>query len=415
MEKKSVFDEVNKDINKNKPTVETNKNITNNQIESSDNYNPLQGETIKRDYAQQIGANDDIPVIDRVPETNYVAEPQPEKKENDAEKNIANKDKEGKKEESQYNQPPANENMGELPNKDQKKAAGMLTNAVLKAYGEAWKAIGGTQKLSDQKVIDMVVKGELSYDVLVPINGEGEVTLGEFISTYNNTIDVSTIVTEEFIEEVKESMINEFMRMGWGITDRQNIAQAFIRDSLTKSVALFQLKGTMKSILGILKENYKQQKEEVQQKYGTEYVEPNQPYTKQERGYSNQNNESENKNRPSASTPPTPPPPPNVKKEPAPPPPPPPPNVIKKESVKKEDVVESNGANIKSEDIPANSDLVEKFSISETPLMKEKGVIVETVPVADNFDEIAKEHDRLANEAYLQNKAQQSEDTNLEE
>jgi hypothetical protein len=411
----SVFDELNRDITRKK----TNQMTDNQNNQESNNFNPLQGETIKRDYAQNVGALDDIPVMDRVPEATYTAEPQPQVEKTTSNegdnKQVVDKDKTTKKEDSQYNQPPANENMGELSKKDQIKSATMLTNAILKAYAEAWKIIGGTQKLSDEKVIDMVVKGELSYDVVVPMNNEDEeITLGEFISTYNGTIDVSTIVTQEFIDEVKDSMVNEFMRMGWGITDRQNIAQAFIRDSLTKGVALFQLKNTMNSILGVLKDNYKKQKEEVEEKYGVKDVEPNEPYTKEEKNYNNRqaspsfNNQTKEpvRNEKVSKVPPPPPSNASIKKEPS-PPPPPPPNSIKKETTNTEKADISSPIEKKEMKQETNSlgDIVQKYSIESTPLMKEERSIVETIVTNENFDEIVKEQNRILQEQLENNSA----------
>ena len=52
-------------------------------------------------------------------------------------------------------------------------------------------------------------------------------------------------VSDAFVDSVRESMIREFTRRGWGISDMQNIIQAFIRDAGAKGIAVYQLKATM--------------------------------------------------------------------------------------------------------------------------------------------------------------------------
>ena len=228
-------------------------------------WSPLSGEVIKREYAKGYGTEtgNNEPVIESVPEPKFQAPPTPPPPKVDANGQTSNtmtgNDDSGggnggnNSDTTKKPDPikPLNPEMAELSNKDKVRGASMMVDGILSAYKQAWGLVHENWvKVKDEDIISWVMQDKISLDISITIDALGnEMSVREFIQNYNSTSADAFIVTDEFVNSVRDSMIREFTKRGWGITDMQNIIQAFIRDSGTKAMALFTLKKTMNQIL----------------------------------------------------------------------------------------------------------------------------------------------------------------------
>ena len=247
---KEVMEENNA---KNTPSQETNavpptRNVGNNVAPPAEElnvgYNPLDGEVKKRDYAS---GNTNEPVVERVPEPPInnlpppPPPPPPPPSNTPPQKNPYEK--------------PLNPDMVFVPPKDQKMFSTMLVDAILSGYKQFWGFAADYVSVTDEQIVDWVMNDKISLDITLPINENGgEATLREVYNIYNTQAKEALIVTDEFINSVRESMIREFARRGWGISDMQNIIQAFVRDAGAKGIAVYQLKATINQFTkGVMK------------------------------------------------------------------------------------------------------------------------------------------------------------------
>ena len=235
------------------PTQETNvvpptQNVVNNVAPTAEEinvvYNPLDGEVKKRDYAS---GNTNEPVVERVPEPPINNIPPPPPPPPPPPSNTP-------PQQNPYEKP-LNPDMAFVPPKDQKMFSTMLVDAILSGYKQFWGFAADYVSVTDEQIVDWVMNDKISLDITLPINENGgEATLREVYNIYNTQAKEALIVTDEFIVSVRESMIREFARRGWGISDMQNIIQAFVRDAGAKGIAVYQLKATINQFTkGIMK------------------------------------------------------------------------------------------------------------------------------------------------------------------
>lgn len=232
--------------------------------ETDANWSPLSGDVVKRDYANNYGTNDnDDTPIESVEEPSFQPPPPPPPPKTDSTGQQSNSmtgnsstasNNGGGNNNSSASKPeqtpPLNPDMADLSDKDKKLGSTMMVDAILNGYKQAWGIVHEKWvKISDEDIMNWVMQDKISMDITIPIGQGEEVTIREFINTYNETSQTAFLVTDEFIDSVRDSMIREFSKRGWGITDMQNILQAFIRDSGAKAMALFSLKSTMNNIL----------------------------------------------------------------------------------------------------------------------------------------------------------------------
>jgi len=263
-------------------------------------YNPLEGEVKKREYAKEFGAGADVQVVDRVPEPNItnLPPPPPPPKGGDSPfiTGDAPQNGQGGAQTTQQGsgggqqQPPQQEklnpDMANLSDKDAKQAAKLLVDAILGGYKQVWGLTAEWVKVSDDQIVQWVMQDQISLDITLPINARGkEASLREIYNQFNEQTEKALTVdlTEESFVEVRQAMIREFAKRGWGISDMQFIIQHFVRDAGQRALAVYQLKSTIngftKSVMMSYEQTKKLREELLQQR---NYVPPSEPTVKEQ-------------------------------------------------------------------------------------------------------------------------------------
>lgn len=230
-----------------------------------DEFNPLQGEVIRREYAQNVGVSN-IPEVDRVPEPsigNLPPPPPPPPSAAESSPFIGGETpnvgggspqagampSNSAPQSNPQPQEPLNPDMAALSNKEAKMASTRLVDAVLSGYKQFWGISYSYISVSDNKLLDWVMNDKISLDVKIDIGQGQESTLREVYGMFNSQAHEALNVNlqdEDFIK-VREAMIREFTKRGWGVTDMQYIIQHFVRDAGQRGLVVYQLKGTIEN------------------------------------------------------------------------------------------------------------------------------------------------------------------------
>ena len=97
----------------------------------------------------------------------------------------------------------------------------------------------------------------------IPISEDGEeVTLGEFLNTYNEQCTEALSYDKSFGEKVRPAMIRVFMKNGWGMSDGQYLAFMFGKDIVTKTSIVYSLKKSLNMTMTMIEKQYKIYKKE---------------------------------------------------------------------------------------------------------------------------------------------------------
>jgi len=276
--RKSVFDAdniTNTEVVENTTTTNTVEQPTQQSVQntpSEDNsnegvsYNPMAGDVKKRDYANKVGLQDSVPIVDRVEEPTIINIPTPPQQQNTSNPSASNNSSNNP---SNNNAPPKQEPlnpaMNGLSEKDNKRAASLLVDAVLSAYKQVWGIAYDYTKVSEAQIIEWVMSDEVSMSFSIVANDRGdETTLREIYDMYNSQSKEAMTVnlSDEGFVLVREAMVRVFTEKGWGATDMQYIIQHFVRDAGQRAVAVYTLKNTINGFTKSVKEQHKAIKEE---------------------------------------------------------------------------------------------------------------------------------------------------------
>ena len=237
-------------------------------------YSPLQGEVKKREYAQSFGASDSIPEMDRVPEPNIANLPPPPPPPKGGDSAFITGDAPQNQNSQQTTtttqgntqqppQQPLNPDMAALSDKEAKQAASLLVDAILGAYQQVWGLTSSWVEVSDDKLLSWVMQDQISLDITININAKGEeATLRDVYNSFNEQSKKALTVdlTSDSFVKVRQAMIREFTKRGWGVSDMQYIIQHFVRDAGQRALAVYQLKSTINGFTKSVMLSYEQTK-----------------------------------------------------------------------------------------------------------------------------------------------------------
>ena len=264
-------------------------------------YNPLTGEVKKRDYAQNFGVGEGVPEMDRVPEPNITNLPPPPAPPKGGDSAFITGDSpqgQGGQQATtstqsttqQPQQERLNPDMAALSDKEAKQAASLLVDAILGAYQQVWGLTSQWVEVSEDKLLGWVMQDKISLDISININARGEeATLRDVYNSFNaqSKSALTVDLTEDSFVKVRQAMIREFTKRGWGVSDMQYIIQHFVRDAGQRALAVYQLKSTINGFTKSVMMSYEQTKKLREEMLSqTQRVEPSEPTVKK----SNQNN-----------------------------------------------------------------------------------------------------------------------------
>lgn len=142
-----------------------------------------------------------------------------------------------------------------LDKKEQAYASEQMVDTVLDVYGKAHILANRVTKIKEQKIADAMENGEISPNLEVPIDEQGN-TLGliEYVQEYNSQLDDAIKLEDDFVEKVRPPMIRVFQKKGLAMTDEQFLLFAFGSDIVTKGAMIYQLTKQNKKLFDMWKE-----------------------------------------------------------------------------------------------------------------------------------------------------------------
>jgi hypothetical protein len=219
-----------------------------------DSYNPFSENVIKRDYSSP-------PIADNI--TNDIDEPIFKPPSYD---DIMTERSSAENEKISDNNPFLNPNpvVNEMDSQDQKIACEMLVDTCLDGYEQLHQLAQWSAKVDEGELMEKQMQGKIDLQTQkIPISEDGEeVTLGEFLNTYNEQCTEALAYDKSFGEKVRPAMIRVFMKNGWGMSDGQYLAFMFGKDIVTKTSIVYSLKKSLNMTMTMIEKQYKIYKKE---------------------------------------------------------------------------------------------------------------------------------------------------------
>ena len=154
--------------------------------------------------------------------------------------------------------------VNEMDSQDQKIACEMLVDTCLEGYEQLHQLAQWSAKVSEEDLMEKQMQGKIDlHTQKVPISEDGEeVTLGEFLNTYNEQCTEALSYDKSFGEKVKPAMLRVFMKNGWGMSDGQYLGFMFGKDIVTKTSIVYSLKKSLNMTMTMIEKQYKIYKKE---------------------------------------------------------------------------------------------------------------------------------------------------------
>jgi len=130
----------------------------------------------------------------------------------------------------------------ELPDKQQEDAAKGLVEQALNMYTLGCRGLGTLAKIKESKVDKLAGEGLIDLNLQVPIDAHTSVSVPQVVQGFNNEIDDTFSVDDDFKESVRPAMTRVFVKKGWGMTDEQQLMLAFGMDIAQKGAILMKLR-----------------------------------------------------------------------------------------------------------------------------------------------------------------------------
>lgn len=157
------------------------------------------------------------------------------------------------------NDPMMNPNpaMNQLDNHEKRVASEHMVDAVLDMY-DTLKGLGANlAKVKEQKVLDLIDTGRIDGNRRIPVDEFGN-TVGilEFIRSFNEQLPQAVKPDPNFRKRVRPPMIRIFAKRGWGMTDEQLVAFAFLKDLGVTGASLYAMRKGVNDVLARMEEEY---------------------------------------------------------------------------------------------------------------------------------------------------------------
>lgn len=236
-------------------------------------YDPFAQDTIKREYTQINADASNIAesLKNEIPEPTFEqptlvitqeVEPEPEKTEEEKKKEVSLENIQ-------------NPSLIDADDKQKRIAAKNLADMAISAY-ETLHTLGQTAfVLTDIKIKKKFKKLNIDIAVLEYRfnNGYEEVSVRDFLNSYNAGVKNTLVVSEEFKNKVRPLLIEIFKARGWGLTPEQTLIGYVIQDGAEKIAALYSISNAFTENVKILSEIHKEQKMERERKAAETVVE----------------------------------------------------------------------------------------------------------------------------------------------
>lgn len=156
----------------------------------------------------------------------------------------------------------SNPQMNEMDDKAKRIASTQMVDLFLDLYANAHQWVKPMARIKEKKIIELEAKGLIDATDTLQVDQDGtRITARELVSSTNESIDNILTPDPTFNGKVREPMIREFSKRGWGLTDMQYILMMFGQDIATKGAMIVGVRKNMNSILDIYKEQKKERTE----------------------------------------------------------------------------------------------------------------------------------------------------------
>ena len=234
--------------------VDTSKKETTDTGSIGNSYNPFSENVIKREYSSP-------PIADNI--TNEIDEPSFRPPSYD---DIMTERSSAENEKISESNPFLNPNpvVNEMDSQDQKIACEMLVDTCLEGYEQLHQLAQWSAKVDEGELMEKQMQGKIDLQTQkIPISEDGEeVTLGEFLNTYNEQCTEALSYDKSFGDKVRPAMIRVFMKNGWGMSDGQYLGFMFGKDIVTKTSIVYSLKKSLNMTMTMIEKQYKIYKKE---------------------------------------------------------------------------------------------------------------------------------------------------------
>jgi len=234
--------------------VDTPKKETTDSDSIGNSYNPFSENVIQRQYSSP-------PIADNI--TNEIDEPSFKPPSYD---DIMTERSNVENEKISENNPFLNPNpvVNEMDSQDQKIACEMLVDTCLEGYEQLHQLAQWSAKVDEGELMEKQMQGKIDLQTQkIPISEDGEeVTLGEFLNTYNEQCTEALSYDKSFGDKVRPAMIRVFMKNGWGMSDGQYLGFMFGKDIVTKTSIVYSLKKSLNMTMTMIEKQYKIYKKE---------------------------------------------------------------------------------------------------------------------------------------------------------
>lgn len=247
------------------PAPEPNKNESQNPIHQPNaNYDPLSGPVDTRSYQTRPV---DTTITSSIEEVEFEVKG-PQINPNPAGANTGGPTTADQK--PPY-QAPVNPIPGQAPlnSAEARRGAEMVTDMVLSGYKAMHKIAQKLVEVDDNHLINLHIDGKIDYNMRIPLNPEQtkHLALKDFFSNFNAQAKQALTVSQEFIDSVREPMINCCIKWGWTAPEEYYVLYKFGEDIGIKVMMVAGLmkttKNMMKMFMHVHSENKRMHEEQM--------------------------------------------------------------------------------------------------------------------------------------------------------
>ena len=173
-----------------------------------------------------------------------------------------------------------NSGYNELDEREKTLASEQLVDTLLDGFDTLHQLPIRYAKVNEDKLRDLVMKGEIDQNALIPISANEAVPIQTFFQQFNEQVEDALAPDPSFRKKVKKPLINIFKKKGWGMTDEQFVMVATAQYVFTKGLMFKALKDNGKEIVNMLRADMDRKREQSQPNTPPptqQYETPNEP------------------------------------------------------------------------------------------------------------------------------------------
>lgn len=140
----------------------------------------------------------------------------------------------------------------QLPPAEARRGAEMITDMILSGYKTAHKIAYKLVEVDDNRLINLHIDGKIDMNMRIPLNAEQtkHLVLTDFFKSFNSQAKTALTVSQQFIDSVREPMINCCIKWGWTAPEEYYVLYKFGEDI---GIKVMMVAGLMKSTKQMMK------------------------------------------------------------------------------------------------------------------------------------------------------------------